>query len=412
MYGIDVIVTIGLISLLFLRHTAVYKDPNKINYTPIVLGIGAAGGMLHFVLYASAGAELAIMKESLVMLGTGVVLSAIMSVLSRSVSAANTHENLSRIRTLSDDVEMLKTAFDSSARRLEIVAQMEDSTHEQLRVLFKEEIDSLNVIQANQKLFVAKLESLLAQQHAAMEKFEEFTLTELPGLDNIIHRHIDLLRIAEQDHFNQLKSALGISCDEHKEVAHQLMQVNEYLSRTQSQGVDEYTLGVLHRELDRIVHEFGRQIHSIGAKSELIATSLMENDAILKGSREQSELIMQQMVLSSKQMREITVQSKDLSDSLKPLAALFTSAETLYAELMNAKGKLGELIVTLEAYERQEYRATRQTLEDLASDVTAQMRLLSKSLEQHNPLVIDTKNIQELAGKVKLHKSYVGENQE
>ncbi|MFA6630542.1 MAG: hypothetical protein WCS55_12350, partial [Sulfuricurvum sp.] len=142
-------------------------------------------------------------------------------------------------------------------------------------------------------------------------------------------------------------------------------------------------------------------------------TALLENDALLRGSREQSELIMQQMVLSSKQMREITSQSKELSDALKPLSRLFVSAETLHEEFMNAKGKLAELIVTLESYERQEYRSIRQSLEEVASEVTAQLQLLSHTLRQKesSPL-IDAKNVQELASKVKLQKSYLGENQE
>ena len=412
MADIDIIITIGVISLLFLRHTAIYKDGHKINYTPVVLGLGAAGAMFHFIVYATVPNALDVLKESLLLVGVGILLSAVMSVLSRSSAAASERENALRIYTLSQEVDSLRRSLDDSSRRLETVARMEDSTHEQLRILFKEEIEALNVIQANQKLFVSKLETLLAQQHTTLEKFEEFTLTELPGLDNIIHRHIDLLRIAEQDHFNQLKNALGINCDAHKEVSASLEEVHARLERIASSGPDEYAIGVLRRELEKIVHEFGRQIHALGIKSESIATALMENDAVLKGSREQSELIMQQMVLSSKQLREITQQSKELSDSFKPLSSLFVSAHSLYEEFVAAKGKLAELIVTLESYSRSDSRFTREHLENLSSEVTAGLKLLSQSLEQYKSAPVDTRNIQELAGKVKLHKSYVGENQE
>ena len=95
----------------------------------------------------------------------------------------------------------------------------------------------------------------------------------MPWLDNIIHRHIDLLRIAEQDHFNQLKNALGINCDAHKEVSASLEEVHARLERIASSGPDEYAIGVLRRELEKIVHEFGRQIHALGIKSESIATA-------------------------------------------------------------------------------------------------------------------------------------------
>jgi hypothetical protein len=175
---------------------------------------------------------------------------------------------------------------------------------------------------------------------------------------------------------------------------------------------------VIQKELDKIVHDFSHHLQSLGAKSETIVTSLMENDALLKGSREQSELIMQQMVLSSKQMKEMSVHSKELSDSLLPLSRLFDSAQSLYNEFVHAKGKLNELIITIESYEHQEHRSIRQNLEEVASEAIAQMKLLIDQIHAKEvPLkeslaLIETKNVQELASKVKLHKSYLGENQE
>jgi hypothetical protein len=45
MISIDGFLIIFAMSLLFLRHTAVYKDPNKINYTPVVLALGFIGAL-------------------------------------------------------------------------------------------------------------------------------------------------------------------------------------------------------------------------------------------------------------------------------------------------------------------------------------------------------------------------------
>lgn len=411
MISLDLLGIIVVMSVLFLRHSVVYRDHNKINYAPVVLGLGVVGSVLHFIVYADPGTEMTIIKESLLALGTGAALSAVMGVMSRSASAAHEHQTRITMAELADGFGSFRHSVATFEQRLEIVAQMERSTHEQLREIFKEEIEALNVIQGNQKLFVSKIESLLAQQHSAMEKFEEFTLTELPGLDNVVHRHIDLLRIAEQDHFNQLKNALHLHSDENRQLTASLGEMHDQLSRIESQRLGDQTMGILHQELGRIVQEFERQMQTIGAKSETMVTTMMENDAVLKGSREQSELIMQQMVLSSKQMREITSQSKELADSLKPLVGLFASAEALHREFIGAKGKLGELIVTLEAYERHEARAVRENLERVAAEAIAQMQMLARSLEHYPEAPIVTKNIQELAGRVKLHKSYVGENQ-
>jgi len=411
MISIDLLISIIVMSLFFLRHTAVYKDPNKINYTPVVLVFGIIGGLSHFIL--SGVMDTNVVKESLLPFGVGITLSAIMSVMSQTVSSINSNEDRLRFGALTDEMTLVSSTLSTLRERLDMVAQMESSTHDQIRHVFKEELDALNVIQSNQKLFVSKIESLLAKQQSAMEKFEEFTLSELPSLDNVVHRHIDLLRVAEQDHFNQLKSVVRISCDEQKIVHSQLKDLHDLLIKMSHTQLPDHTISVLQRELDRIVNDFSHHIHVLGTKSESIVASLVDNDSLLQNSREQSELIMQQMVLSSKQMREMTVHSKELSESLKPLSRLFSSAETLYDEFINAKGKLNELIVTLESYEHQDFRLIRQSLEQVAAEATAQMQLWSQNLQKIESLPsIETKNVQELASKVKLHKSYLGENQE
>lgn len=412
MISLDLLLIILAMSLLFLRHTVVYKDPSKINYTPMVLALGFIGGLLHFIL--SGSTETTLIKESLLSVSVGILLSAIMNVMNQTVSRINSHEDRLRISQIGEEVALLA----SLKERLELITQMEGSTHDQIRHVFKEEFDALNVILSNQKLFITKLESLLMQQQNAMGKFEEFTFTELPSLDNVVHRHIDMLRVAEQDHFMQLKNVARSSSDEQKEVHSQMKEIHDLLLRITHHQLPDHTITVLQKELDRIVHDFSHHLQTLGAKSESIITSLLENDAILQGSREQSELIMQQMVLSSKQMKEMTLHAKELSDSLKPLSHLFASAEVLHEEFVRSKGKLNELIVTLESYEHQEYRAVRQSLEQVAAEASAQLQLLTQTLqkqgshERESSPLIEARSVQELASKVKLQRSYLGENQE
>lgn len=410
MFSVDLLVIIGIMSLLFLRHVSVYKDPNKINYTPVVLALGILGGFSH-LMFGTIDQDT--LRESLLSISTGLVFFAIMSIMTQTVSVVNRSEDRLHSANMGEQMNTLAESISILKDRLDLLTQMENSTHEQLRSVFKEEIDALNVIQSNQKLFVSKIEALLAQQQSAMEKFEEFTLSELPSLDNVVHRHIDLLRVAEQDHFNQLKNVVHLSCDEQKEVHAQLAQLQDTVLKIASHQTPDHTITILQKELDRIVHDFARHIQTLGVKSEVILSTLQENDVILKNSREESEMIMRQIVLSSKQMKELSLHSKELTESFKPLSHLFTSAETLHNEFLHARGSLNELIVTLESHERHEYRAIRQTLEEVASQATAQMEHFIETLQKQEKIpVIETKNVQELASKVKLQKSYLGDNQE
>jgi hypothetical protein len=412
----DVWITIIVISLLFLRHTAVYKDPTKINYTPVVLALGFIGALLHFIL--SPQIDINVIKESLLSLSVGVLLSAIMSVMNQTVSVFNTHNDRVRLHDMGEEIAALSATLKTLREELDKVLQLEHSTHEEIRQIFKEEVDALSSIQSNQKLFVTKIESLMQQQQSAMRQFEEFTLSELPSLDNVVHRHIDLLRIAEQDHFNHLKNMIQLGSNEQKEMLEHLVAIEPLIAKLNHHQLPDHTIAVVQKELNRIIGDFSHHLQALGSKTESIVTSLVDNETLIRGTREQSELIMQQMVLSSKQMKEITTHSKEISDTLLPLSHLFASAESLHAEFLRAKSKLSELIITLQSLDHQEYRAIRQALENVASEATAQMELFVHNLlekEAHlkeSRSLIDTKNVQELASKVKLTKSYLGENQE
>ena len=410
MLQIDLLIAISMMSLLFLRHINVYKDRNKINYTPIVIGIGIIMGLLHFVMMGEGEGWLLALRESLLTVIVGVIFSAIMSVMSQTQHVTNQYEDNLRIQNIGEEVGVLKKLFSDANEQLAHVSQMENSTQIQLKSLFKEEIDALNVIQSNQKLFIQKIESILTKQQVSMEKFEEFTLNELPSLDNVVHRHIDLLRISEQDHFNQLKNAAKISSEDKKAYQEELEEVKTILARLAKSQSMEGIINHLDHEFTRIINEFSRHIQTIGSKSESIVTTLLENEKILKGSREQSELIMQQMVLSSNHMREMSHNSKELNESIKPLGHLFSSAQSLHKEFILAKSQLSELVVTLEGYEKQEHRELREHLENVANEAIVQMKLFTLVLtqsDQHHH--VSAKEVVDLAHRVKLHQSYTAE---
>lgn len=158
MLQIDLLIAIVIMSLLFLRHINVYKDPNKINYTPIVFGIGMIMGLLHFVMMGEGEGWLLALREGLLTVIVGVVFAAIMSVMSQTQNVTNQYADNTRIQNIYDEIESLKNLFNTVTGQLGQVAQMEDSTHLQLKNIFKEEIDALNVIQSNQKLFIQKID--------------------------------------------------------------------------------------------------------------------------------------------------------------------------------------------------------------------------------------------------------------
>jgi hypothetical protein len=411
MFKVDLFIAIILMLLLFLRHTSVYKDRNKINYTPIVVAIGFIAGLLHFVMLGDGERWLLTLRESLLTVIVGSVLSAIMSVMTQTQEVINRKLDDVRTQNTHDDIELLHGILVSINISMGHVTQMESTTHQQLKSIFKEEIEALGSILNNQKFFIQKVESMIAQQQSSQEKFEEFTLSEMPSLDNVVHRHIDMLRISEQDHFNQLKSVIKTTNDEKKEHHDEIIRIAHILEKLQKAQSVEGVTETLKRELSVIVSDFSRHIQAILSKGDGVVNTLRETEIALKSSRDQSELILQQMVLSSKQMRELSHNTKDINDSLRPLGNLFDSAESMFKEFLIAKSKISELMVSLESYDKKEHRIMRDHLEDVANVAISQIEALSEKIgrfEAQNSH-ITPREVQELSHKVKLHQSYSGE---
>jgi len=408
MFEWDLLFAIVLMSLLFLRHIAVYKDPNKINYTPVVLALGFVSGFLHFVMLGDTPQWLLVLREALMSVILGIILSTIMSVMSQAQRASQIAFQNRYLQTLIDDVNSLARLFSTFDGALGRISAMESSTHEQLKNIFKEEIDALSSILNNQKFFIQKVESVLAQQQLAQEKFEVFTTSELPSLDNIVHRHIDLLRIAQQEHFNHIKHAMK-QLDDAKEHTHaELDMIHNAVQKIPKSFSNEGVMQNVENQLSKILADFGHHIGTIGSKSQSIVMTLLENEAILKGSREQSEMIMQQMVLSSNNMREMNHATKELGLSLRPIIPMLESAQTLFEEFTLAKGRLSELLVTLESYEKHDIRELHENLENIANTAIANMGFFVEKMKQYESEkhTVSPQEVQELNQKVKLQHSY------
>ena len=408
MFEWDLLVAIALMSLLFLRHIAVYKDPNKINYTPIVLALGFVSGFLHFVMLGEGVQWLLVLREALLSVTLGIVLSAIMSVMSQTQRASGNALQNRQIQILIDDINELGQFFNIFDTALSRISAMENSTHEQLKNIFKEEIEALGSILNNQKFFIQKVESVLVQQQIAQEKFEVFTTSELPSLDNIVHRHIDLLRIAQTEHFNHIKHAMK-QLDDAKEQTHgELKMIYTAVQKLPKTFSNDDITGSIEGELSKIITDFEHHMVTIGSKAQSIVMTLLENEALLEGSREQSEMIMQQMVLSSNNMREMNHTAKELGLTLRPISTMFESAQALSVEFSSAKSKLSELLITLESYEKHDIREMHENLENISNTAIANMGLLVENMKQytqekHN---VSPQEVQELSQKVKLQQSY------
>jgi hypothetical protein len=87
---------------------------------------------------------------------------------------------------------------------------------------------------------------------------------------------------------------------------------------------------------------------------------------------------------------------------------MLESAQTLFEEFTLAKGRLSELLVTLESYEKHDIRELHENLENIANTAIANMGFFVEKMKQYESEkhTVSPQEVQELNQKVKLQHSY------
>ena len=183
------------------------------------------------------------------------------------------------------------------------LASKEDmSIQKDIREEFKNDIKTLDTIQANQMEFTKKFDRLQEWHEDIRKSFAYFSEEQMPDIDNVVHKHIDLLRISEQDHYNKLTQLIEKAVENKFDASEEIdalkasMESVKSISNDISQSIIEDTLS----RFSDISKDFESQIISLKLHAEGIKTSLYEDENVLTNIRAQSEMIMKQMILSSK----------------------------------------------------------------------------------------------------------------
>ncbi|MEJ2414825.1 MAG: hypothetical protein P8Y22_06120, partial [Sulfurimonas sp.] len=81
MFSTDFLVSFGFMAILFLRQVYILKQPNKINYAPLMLAIGFIATILHFITYPINDELIVVVRESLFPLLVALILFIIMNIM-------------------------------------------------------------------------------------------------------------------------------------------------------------------------------------------------------------------------------------------------------------------------------------------------------------------------------------------
>lgn len=410
MFGADLLLAFAFMALLFLRQISILKQPNKINYAPLMMGIGAISGTIHFITHPETADTLLILKESLFPILVSLILYVIMNVLHQTQQSDQSKNQHEFTKELIEQLTQLKE-FSAELEKKMILNQNEDRrAQEEIRERFKHDIKILDAILVNQNRFLEKFEQVDRWHDNVIKSFENFTEVQLPSLDNIVHKHIDMLRVAEQDHFNKVKATLTKSLESRGGIAVEIEELKENLqtisniSQTIAKTITRHTID----ELSDITKPFEKEILSLKSHTEGLGISLYESENRLSGVKEQSELIMKQMILSSKKMNEIEAKNSGLHNVYETMKDLIKDIEIVKSEYVKSQSQLSMIVKEFRDIKESEINNIKEQMSSLSTSLIEKVDDSLEKLYKHYHIANEeiSPNVKFLSKQAQLKNRY------
>ena len=359
-------------SILFLRQIMILKQPNKINYAPLMLSIGAIFTLIHFIINPQSTDIVFLLRESLFPFLVSIVLFMIMNIFQQTQESQSSKDREEYSQLLSYQVTELKEFVSDLEARMLLFSKEEHEAQEEIREKFKKDIKILEKIEHNQEKFLIKFEDVDVWHEKVSKEFEEFKEVQMPKLDDFLHEHIDMLRIAEQDHYNQIQKTLEIAVENRGDISKEVETLKENvlsmkgLSETIAKSITRDTL----QQLSEVTSAFKGQILTLKSHSEGVKSSLLEGENTLSAIRNQSEVIMKQMLLSSNKMKELKEQNDGLYDLYSMIKELMSEIKSIKSDYVKSQAQLGFIANELKISENETIESMKIEIESLSKTLT------------------------------------------
>ncbi|MCF6340902.1 MAG: hypothetical protein L3J10_09180 [Sulfurimonas sp.] len=410
MFDNDLLIAFAFMILLFLRQISILKQQNKINYAPLMLGIGSISGVIHFIIHPEIIDMLLILRESLLPFLVSLLFYIVMNILHQTKQSNQTKLQHEFTTTLIQQMTQLKE-FTSELEKKMILNQNEDrAAQEEVREKFKQDIKALDTIQINQTKFLEKFDQMQVWHDNVTNTFENFTNVELPSLDNVIHEHIDILRVAEQDHFNKVKITLDKAVQSRGTIVDDIEKVKEKLFNMSnlSQNIAQEIVDKTNQKISNVTLPFEKQITLLKSHAEGISTSLYESENILGSIKEQSEMLMKQMILSSNKMNELKEENSNLFDIYTTMKELMSEIEVIKSEYVKSQAQLSMIVKDFKESKDDEIDSIKEQMESLIVILTTKVDNSLEKLHNHYHIANEdiSKSVQFLAKQAQVKNSY------
>jgi len=410
MFESDLLLAFVFMALLFLRQIIILKRPNKINYAPLMIGIGAISSVVHFIIHPDASDVILLLRESFFPLLVALLLYIVMNILHQTQVSENARTQDRFTEELINQVTQLKEFVAGLEDRMTTLSTEDREAQQEVREKFKKDIQALNTIQMNQASFMEKFDAMESWNADVAKEFEHFREIQMPELNNVVHKHIDILRVSEQDHYNKLHKILQKAVESRCEMSEDMEELKEKLSSMKNisndiaKSITQHTL----QQLSGVTKSYENQIMTLKQHTESVNISLQEGESRLSNIKGQSEMIMKQMLLSSNKMNELEKQNHGLHDIYTTINELMQDIDRIKSDYKEAKEELSLISRNLKSSNDEQIDAMKKQVESMSDTLSKKIDESLEKLHEHYHIAEDdiTQSVQILAKQAQLKSGY------
>ncbi len=400
MFAFDLLIAFALMALLFLRQVAILKKPNKINYTPLILAIGTIAALIHFIIHPDPSDAILLVRESALPFLVALILYTIMNILNQTKESENAKLHDAFIKVLVEEIAQLKKFILDLETRMTEFAQEDRVIQQETRQKFKEDIKILDVIEKNQQLYMKQFDEL----------FTHFSEVQMPELDSVVHKHIDILRIAEQDHYNKLTQLLQKAVESRDYISDDLESMHEKIESIKSLS-DDVAKAIVEKTVSKLkllTQEVEGEMLSLKLHTEGVKTVLLEDENVLGNIRTQSEMVMKQMLLSSNKMKEFEKQNEHIMQIYNSVKELAMEMESIKADYIKSQAYLTLISQELAESKDENLEEMKHKIDEVNNALSQKIEASLEKLYKHYHIANEniTQSVELLTKKAKMYKGY------
>lgn len=410
MFDSDLIVTFLFMALLFLRQVSILKQPNKINYAPLILGIGVISFTIHFIMHPEETDIIMLLRESFLPLLMAFFFFIVMNIMHQTQNTENERNKDEFIYGLVFELKALKEFMEIMESKMSTIKEGDTKVQTDVRDKFKQDFRVLDTILMNQNKVLDKFENTENWHRNVSKDFEQFKNVQLPELDNVIHKHIDILRIAEQDHYNQIRASLEKAVNSRCAITDDIEQLKAILNgmNTLSSNIAETITKQTLRQLSNVTQSFEAQMVALKGHTENVNTVLHEGESKVKAIREQSELVLKQIIFASSKMSELEKQNHGLQNVYAGVGDLVREIEKVKADYTKSQTQLSLIAKEMRFSEAEQMEALSKQINRLGQNLTQKIDDSLEKLHEHYHITSEdiTESVKILSKKAQSQKGY------